>query len=81
MDITEYMVGIKRIALKLSGGNSFLFEDLRSEMYSTLLGMTAGQDAGYYFRAVKNRAIDYLKSRKSDYSSNDNFKAVLGALK
>lgn len=67
-DSMEFDQGIKAIARKLSNGEKFLFEELRSEMHIAILGMEEGQNKGYYFRAAKNKAIDYLKSKARNYS-------------
>lgn len=67
-DSMEYDQGIQAIARKLSSGDKFLAEELRSEMHIALLGMEEGKDKGYYYRAAKNKAIDYLKSKARNYS-------------
>ncbi len=64
----EYDQGIQAIARKLSNGDRFLAEELRNEMHIAILGMEEGQNKGYYFRAAKNKAIDYLKSKARNYS-------------
>jgi DNA-directed RNA polymerase specialized sigma24 family protein len=60
--------GIKKIARKLSRGDRFLAEELRNEMHVALLKMEEGYQMSYYFRAAKNKAIDYIKSRARNYS-------------
>lgn len=68
MDSQSFDEGICAIANKLSYGDIFLYEELRSEMHIAILGMKEGRDKGYYFRAAKNAAIDYLRSKKWNYS-------------
>lgn len=75
-DSTEFDKGIRAIARKLSNGDSFLAEELRSEMHIAILNMEAGQEKGYYFRAAKNKAIDYLRSRARNYSYAASFKHI-----
>jgi DNA-directed RNA polymerase specialized sigma24 family protein len=67
-DSMEFDKGIQAIARKLSNGDRFLAEELRSEMHIAILNMQEGQNKGYYFRAAKNKAIDYLRSRARNYS-------------
>jgi len=67
-DSMEFDKGIKAIARKLSNGDKFLAEELRSEMHIAILGMEEGYNMGYYFRAAKNKAIDYLRSKAFNYS-------------
>ncbi len=81
-DSTEFDEGFQAIAKKLSNGDHFLAEELRSEMHIAVLSMETGRDKGYYFRAAKNKAIDYLKSKARNYSYGDLIKHVsLDAMK
>lgn len=75
-DSIEYDRGIQAIAKKLSNGDLFLAEELRSEMHIAILNMETGRDKGYYFRAAKNKAIDYLKSKARNYSYGDVVKHI-----
>ena len=75
-DSTKYDRGIRAIARKLSNGNVFLAEELRSEMHIAILNMESGRDNGYYYRAAKNKAIDYLKSKARNYSYGDVIKHI-----
>ena len=75
-DSIEYDRGIRAIARKLSNGDVFLAEELRSEMHIAILNMESGRDNGYYYRAAKNKAIDYLKSKARNYSYCDIIKHV-----
>jgi len=67
-DSRGYDKGIQAIARKLSRGDKFLAEELRNEMHIAILNMERGHEAGYYFRAAKNKAIDYIKSKARNYS-------------
>ena len=64
----KFDAGIWAIARKLSYGDRFLAEELRDEMHVAILEMQEGQEEGYYFRSAKNKAIDYIKSKKNNYS-------------
>lgn len=64
----RYDRGIQMIARKLSMGDKFLAEELRNEMHIVILSLAEGYEPGYYFRAAKNRAIDYIKSKARNYS-------------
>lgn len=72
----EFDEGFQAIAKKLSNGDRFLAEELRSEMHIAVLSMEVGRDKGYYFRAAKNKAIDYLKSKARNYSYGDLVKHI-----
>lgn len=81
-DSVEFDEGFQAIARKLSNGDSLLAEELRSEMHIAVLSMETGRDKGYYFRAAKNKAIDYLKSKARNYSYGDLVKHIsLDAMK
>ena len=75
-DSLEYDKGIQAIARRLSNGDNFLAEELRSEMHIAILSMEEGQDKSYYFRAAKNKAIDYIRSKARNYSYGANFKHI-----
>jgi hypothetical protein len=75
-DSSEFDEGFQAIAKKLSNGDRFLAEELRSEMHIAVLSMETGRDRGYYFRAAKNKAIDYLKSKARNYSYDDLIKHI-----
>lgn len=75
-DSIEFDQGFQAIAKKLSNGDSFLAEELRSEMHIAVLSMEVGRDRAYYFRAAKNKAIDYIKSKARNYSYGDFIKHV-----
>lgn len=68
ININEYDKEIKGIAYKLSKGNQFLAEDLRSEMYISLLTSGADKDKKSSIREAKCRAIDYLRSKAMSHS-------------
>jgi len=73
MDSESFDKGICAIAGKLGHGDRFLAEELRCEMHIAILEMEEGWERGYYFRAAKNRAIDYLRSKRWNYSYDDQF--------
>jgi DNA-directed RNA polymerase specialized sigma24 family protein len=75
-DTTEFDAGFQAIARKLSNGDNLLAEELRSEMHIAVLSMEIGRDKAYYFRAAKNKAIDYLKSKARNYSYGDLVKHI-----
>jgi DNA-directed RNA polymerase specialized sigma24 family protein len=75
-DSAEFDPGFQAIARKLSNGDSLLAEELRSEMHIAVLNMEIGRDKAYYFRAAKNKAIDYLKSKARNYSYGDLVKHI-----
>lgn len=75
-DSSEFDEGFQAIAKKLSNGDHFLAEELRSEMHIAVLSMETGRDKAYYFRAAKNKAIDYLKSKARNYSYGDLIKHI-----
>ena len=67
-DYTEYDREVRIIAGKLSNGDSFLAEELRSEMYIAIMDMEVGRDKAFYLMMARYRAIDYLRSRARNYS-------------
>ncbi len=75
-DSIEFDQGFQAIAKKLSNGDRFLAEELRSEMHIAVLNMEVGRDRAYYFRAAKNKAIDYIKSKARNYSYGDLVKHI-----
>jgi len=75
-DSTEFDEGFQAIARKLSNGDRFLAEELRSEMHIAVLSMEIGRDKAYYFRAAKYKAIDYIKSKARNYSYGDLIKHI-----
>lgn len=68
INIKEYEKDIRIIAHKLSKGNEFLAEDLRSEMYISILTSGAEKDKSLCLRKAKCKAIDYLRSKAGSYS-------------
>jgi hypothetical protein len=75
-DSTKFDEGFQAIARKLSNGDRFLAEELRSEMHIAVLSMEVGRDKAYYFRAAKYKAIDYIKSKARNYSYGDLVKHI-----
>jgi len=75
-DSIGYDSGIKKIARKLSMGDQFLAEELRNEMHIVILSLEEGHEPGYYFRAAKNKAIDYIKSKARNHSYANAIKHV-----
>jgi hypothetical protein len=75
-DSSEFDEGFQAIAKKLSNGDRSLAEELRSEMHIAVLSMETGRDRAYYFRAAKNKAIDYIKSKARNYSYGDFIKHI-----
>ena len=75
-DSSEFDEGFQAIARKLSNGDRSLAEELRSEMHIAVLSMETGRDRAYYFRAAKNKAIDYIKSKARNYSYGDLIKHI-----
>ena len=71
--LAEYTDGIEKIAFSLCCHDVCLADDLRSVMYMRLLEMKAGCDKCYYFRAAKNAAIDFLRSRKHSFSHGNRY--------
>ena len=67
-EYSEYDREIQIIARKLSNGDSFLAEELRSEMYIAIMDMEMGHDKAFYLVMARYRAIDYLRSRVRNYS-------------
>jgi len=81
-DSARFDEGFQAIARKLSNGDNFLAEELRSEMHIAVLNMEIGRENAYYFRAAKNKAIDYVKSKARNYSYENMVKHVsLDAMK
>ena len=68
VNIKEYHKAIRGIAWKLCGGDSFLMEELRSEMYISILSSKEDKNKAFYLKEAKCRAIDYLRSRLRNYS-------------
>ena len=75
-EYSEFDEGFQAIAKKLSNGDHFLAEELRSEMHIAVLSMEVGRDKAYYFRAAKYKAIDYIKSKARNYSYGDFIKHI-----
>lgn len=67
-DSMQYDKGIRTMARKLCNGNRFLAEELRSEMHIAILSMEPGRDKALYLYAARCRAIDYLRSRATNYA-------------
>ncbi len=70
INLEEYDKQIRKIAAKLYYGDRFLAEELISEMYISILSSEGGKSKELYLREAKFRAIDYIKSRKRNYSYN-----------
>lgn len=68
--LEEYDKPIRKIAAKLSYGDRFLAEELVNEMYISILSSEVGKSKEIYLREAKFRAIDYVRSRKRNYSYN-----------
>ena len=75
-DTMEYDKEIQSIARWLTRGDTFLAEELRSEMHIAIMDMEAGKPKSFYLRVAKCRAIDYLRSRARHYSYGDAIKHV-----
>lgn len=67
----SYDTEITKIAEKLCNGNKFLREELRSEMHVTLLSAPCGHNDGYYFKIMKEAAVDLLRRRGRTVSIKD----------
>ncbi len=84
INILDYDENIRRIACKLSHGDKFLAEELRNEMYITLLTShvspcSGGKDdksKARYLREAKCRAIDYMRSKVRNYSYEGAFQHI-----
>ena len=84
INIMEYDKSICKIANKLSYGDRFLAEELRSEMYITLLtsrvppcnGRKDDKSKAVHLREAKCRAIDYLRSKLRNYSYEGAFQHI-----
>lgn len=86
INVLDYDEGIRRIACKLSHGDKFLAEELRSEMYITLLTShvppcNGGKEKddkskAAYLREAKCRAIDYMRSKVRNYSYEGAFQHI-----
>lgn len=76
MNINDFDKDIRRIAWKLCGGDSFLAEELISEMYISILSSKGDKSKVFYLKEAKYRAIDYLRSRLRNYSYAGVFKHV-----
>jgi hypothetical protein len=76
MNVTEYDNAICKIANKLSYGDRFLAEELRSEMYITILSSEDNKSKAEYLREAKCRAIDYMRSKVRNYSYEGAFQHI-----
>jgi len=76
INVIEYDESIRKIANKLSHGDKFLAEELRSEMYITLLTAKDGKNKAAYLREAKCRAIDYMRSKLRNYSYEGVFQHI-----
>ena len=76
ININEYDKDIRRIAWKLCGMDLFLAEELRSEMYISILSSKGIKSKAFYLKEAKCRAIDYLRSRLRNYSYSGVFKHI-----
>ena len=75
-DSTVYDREIQILAKWLCRGDSFLAEELRSEMHIAIMGMEAGRDKALCLRVAKCRAIDYIRSRAMNYSYGGAFQHI-----
>ena len=75
-DSTIYDKEIQILAKWLCRGNSFLAEELRSEMHIAIMNMEEGQDKALCLRVAKFRAIDYIRSRAINYSYGGAFQHI-----
>jgi len=80
MDSTRFDIQIQRIAKRLSGGDSFLAEELRSEMHITIMPLSAMNDDAYIDTA-RVAAKEYLKKRRKQGHFDDDMNFRYGALK
>jgi hypothetical protein len=76
ININEYDKVICKIANKLSYGDRFLAEELRSEMYITILSSKDNKSKAAYLREAKCRAIDYMRSKVRNYSYEGAFQHI-----
>lgn len=76
VNVKDFDKDIQRIAWKLCRGDSFLAEELRSEMYVSILSSNGIKSKAFYLKEAKCRAIDYLRSRLRNYSYAGVFKHV-----
>ncbi len=75
-DFTMYDKEIQILAKWLCRGDSFLAEELRSEMHIAIMNMEEGQDRALCIRVAKFRAIDYIRSRAINYSYGGAFQHI-----
>lgn len=75
-DSTIYDKEIQILAKWLCRGDSFLAEELRSEMHIAIMNMEAGKDKALCLRVAKFRAIDYIRSRAINYSYGGTFRHI-----
>jgi hypothetical protein len=84
INVLDYDESICKIANKLSHGDRFLAEELRSEMYITLLtsqipqcnGEKDDRSKAVHLRELKCRAIDYMRSKARNYSYEGAFRHI-----
>lgn len=76
VDTMEYDSEFKIISRWFAQGDSFMAEELRNEMHLAILRMPAEKPRSYYIVKAKGKAIDYLRSRKMNYSYGDVFKHI-----
>jgi len=85
INVLDYDECICKIANKLSYGDRFLAEELRSEMYITLLTSHVPQCNGeednnksiaIHLKEAKCRAIDYMRSKAKNYSYEGSVKHI-----
>jgi len=76
ININDYDKEIAHIAWKLCCGDPLLAEELQSEMYITILSTKTVKDKAFHLKEAKCRAIDYLRSRKRNYSYASVFKHI-----
>lgn len=72
----DFDAGLKNIAIYMAQTNPGTFNDIFQELRELLLRMPDGQNKGYYFRAARNHAIDYIMSNKANYTHRNKFKHI-----
>jgi len=70
-DLDNWMVAIHRLARRFAGSRDDIKDDLVGEMYLALVESLQNypdQKAGFYYRCITRRAIDFRKSKRCNYS-------------
>jgi len=74
--LIELEKSIKWYAYRLTYQTPDIFDDVCQEMRLVIWQLPEGMENGYYMRAARNKAIDYLKSKRRNYSYNDQFEHI-----